>query len=384
MKKVAVIFGGRSTEHDVSIITAHMPVISSLEASGQYDVWPIYITKDGKWYADKELNDLEFFKRQGYEERLRKLKEITISFKTGLEISWPGLRQKSVNIDIAFPAMHGTYGEDGTLMGLLRLANIPYVGCDMNASVIAMDKVLTKQATEPLGIPSVPYVWFTASDWAQDDKKLTKTILDKLKWPIFVKPVHLGSSIAISRVNSKEELSNAIELALHYDNKIIVEQGVKDLIEVTLPIMGNDEPELGYVEQPLATFFDFEEKYLKGGKGEGGVNTQYSNIPAKISKKLYEEVEELGKRTYTAIGASGIARIDFLIDGKTNIVYMNEINTLPGSLYHHNWRKKGVSGVELVQKLIKYAKQRHDSQTDTTYAFSSDILSKAGGQKLSD
>jgi len=385
MKTVAVIFGGRSAEHDVSIITAHIPIIDSLLASGQFDVWPVYIAKDGAWYADKAMNKLDFFKQDNFEQALKKFKRVTLSLSNGLAITWPGLRPKTVKIDVAFPAMHGTYGEDGTLMGLLRFADVPFVGCDIEASVIAMDKVLAKQVTEPLGIPSVPYIWFTAADWEQNDKALLSQALRKLEWPIFVKPVHLGSSIAITKANNEAELKNAIEVALHYDDKVIVERGVENLIEVTLPILGNDELELAHVEQPLATFFGFEEKYLQSGKkGSGGVNTQYSNIPAKISPQLMSKVQELGKQTYRAIGASGIARIDFLIDSKTNQLYMNEINTLPGSLYHHNWRQKGVSGIELVTKLINLAEQRFASQKKTNYIFRSEILKKAGGSKLGD
>lgn len=383
MKTIAVIFGGRSTEHDVSIITAHLPIIQSLLASGQFDVWPVYITKDGSWYSDKAMNELSFFQQKDVETKLKDLKKIKFSLNNSLQITWPGLRAKTIDIDVAFPAMHGTYGEDGTLMGLLRFANVPFVGCDLEASVIAMDKVLAKQATESLGIPSVPYIWFTTQDWKSNRTDLHDRILETLKYPIFVKPVHLGSSIAITKVEKLEDLDNAIEVALHYDDKVIVEQGVSNLIEVTLPVMGNDVLELGYVERPLATFFNFEEKYLKGGgkKNSGGANSQYSELPAQISPDLIKRVEELGRKTYRAIGAAGTARIDFLIDGKTNEVYMNEINTLPGSLYHHNWRQKGVSGIELVTKLVQLAEQRSQSQQHTAYGFTSEILSKVNGAK---
>lgn len=382
MKTIAIFFGGRSAEHDVSVVTAHIPIIQSLEAAGGFDIWPVYIAKDGSWYADKAFNDLAYFRQSDYEAKLGNLKKVGLSFDQGLQLFWTGLRSKTVNIDVAFPAMHGTYGEDGTLMGLLRLADIPFVGCDLEASAIAMDKVLAKQATEPLGIPSVPYVWFTGSDW-KDDKTTQLKRAGKMRYPLFVKPVHLGSSIAITKVDKPAELENAIEVALHYDDKVIVEQGVTDLIEVTLPVIGHREIELGYVEQPLATFFGFEEKYLKGGgkKGTGGVNSLYSNIPAKISTKLISRVEELGRQTYRAIGASGISRIDFLIDGKTEQVYMNEINTLPGSLYHHNWQQKGVSGVDLVTKLVAFAEERYAEQKAKTYTFASDIINKASGPK---
>lgn len=380
-KTVAVIFGGRSAEHDVSIITAYIPIIASLKASGQYDVIPVYITPDGGWYSDPLMDSFEFFKRPDYLQILARKKQLQISFAHGLTLIWPALRPKTQVIDVVFPAMHGTYGEDGTLMGLLRLAGIPFVGCDLEASAIAMDKALAKLATEPLGIPSTPYTWFTAQDWQNEAASIRKRVA-KLRYPLFVKPVHLGSTIAISRIKQSSELDNAIELALHYDDKVIIEQGVANLIEVTLPIMGNEELELAHIEQPLAEFFDFDEKYLKGAKkGSGGVNAQYSNIPAKISPELAERVRVLGRATYKAIGASGIARVDFLIDGKTQDVFMNEINLLPGSLYVHNWKQTGKTAVRLVTQLIELAEERHARALKTAFVYHSDILGKVSGAK---
>lgn len=382
-KTIAVIFGGRSAEHDISIITAHTPIIQSLAASGQFDVWPIYIAKDGSWYADQAMNDMAYFTQDGLEARLAKQKKVRILFDDGLTIIWPGLRSKTLHIDVAFPAMHGTYGEDGSLMGLLRMAGVPFVGCDIFASAVAMDKVLTKQVAGAEGIPVVPYVWFTKHDWETKKEEYKKEI-KRLHWPLFVKPVHLGSSIAIAKVRDPAALENAIEVALHYDDKVLVEESVENLIEVTLPIMGNDELRLAAIERPLnkTEFFDFNDKYLAGGKKTVGVNSQYSEIPADIDAGLAEQVRDFGKKTYRALGCSGIARVDFLIEGATRQVYVNEVNTLPGSLYHHNWKKVGVSGVELVTHLVALAEERFASHQNITYTFSSDVLKKADGPKI--
>lgn len=382
-KTVAVIFGGRSAEHDISIITAHTPIIASLLASGQWDVWPIYITKDGSWYADKAMNDLAYFTQDNFEMRLAKQKKIQILFDDGLAIIWPGLRSKTLRVDIAFPAMHGTYGEDGSLMGLLRMAGIPFVGCDIFASAVAMDKVLTKQVISAEGIPVVPFVWFTKNDW-ETKKEAYKNEIKKLHWPLFVKPVHLGSSIAITKVKDDAAMENAIEVALHYDDKVLVEESVENLIEVTLPIMGNDEPYLAAIERPLnkTEFFDFNDKYLAGGKKSGGVNGQYSEIPANIDTELASQVKNFGEQTYRALGCSGIARIDFLIDGSARKVYVNEVNTLPGSLYHHNWKKSGVSGVELVNRLVALAEERFAMHQSLTYTFDSKVLTMTRTPKL--
>ena len=369
-KTIAVIFGGRSAEHDVSIITAHTPIIQSLLATGQFDIWPIYISKDGYWYSDQAMNDLEYFKQDNFQANLAKQKKVQILFDNGLKIIWPGIRSKTIQVDIAFPAMHGTFGEDGSLMGLLRMAGIPFVGCDLFASAVAMDKVLTKQVLAAESISVVPYVWFTKNDW-EINRSIWIEKIAKLNWPVFVKPVHLGSSIAITKVKQSSELENAIEVAFHYDDKVLVEESVENLIEVTLPIMGNEELRLAAIERPLnkTEFFDFSDKYLSGNKKSGGTNSQYSEIPANIDKELAKQVEDLGKRTYRTLGCSGIARIDFLIDGTSKQIYVNEVNTLPGSLYHHNWKKVGVSGVELIIKQLDLAEERFASQQKKTYVF---------------
>lgn len=382
MKTIAVMFGGRSAEHDVSTITAHEPIIRSLMTSGQFDVWPVYITKQGKWYADKAMNDLAFFKQPDYEERLKGMKQVQLSFTDGLSLVWPGMLGKSVKIDFAFPSMHGTYGEDGSLMGLLRMADVPFVGCDIFASAVAMDKVLTKQVVAAEGMPVVPYVWFTRAQWEKDKAELRKRIAE-LGLPLFIKPVHLGSSIGITKAKSEAELENAIEVALHYDDKVLVEKSVENLIEITLPIMGNDDIKPALPERPLnkTEFFDFNDKYMSGGKKGGGANSEYSEVPAKIGEEMTKRVINLGVQVYRALGCTGIARVDFLIDAGTNTLYVNEVNTLPGSLYHHNWRKAGVSNLELVLGLVKLAEDRFAAQKDLTLTFNSDILKKVGGPK---
>ncbi|MCE9541204.1 D-alanine--D-alanine ligase [Candidatus Kaiserbacteria bacterium] len=384
MKTIAVIFGGRSAEHDVSIVTAHIPIIDTLLASKEYDVWPVYISKDGKWYADKEMNNLSFFKQQDYESALAAKKQVQLSFENGLDFVWSGMFGKRVHIDVVFPAMHGTYGEDGALMGLLKMANVPFVGCDVAASAVAMDKVLTKQVVAAEGIPVVPYVWFTRDEWKKNAPEYRARI-KKLRSPLFVKPVHLGSSIGITKVKEEVELENAIEIALHFDDKVLVEEGVQNLIEVTLPIMGNGEPRVAECERPLnkTDFFDFKDKYLSGGKkGGAGANVPYSEVPANIGESLTRRVKEMGKEVYRALGCTGIARVDFLIDGSTDTVYVNEVNTLPGSLYHHNWKKAGVSNMDLVTGLVTLAEERFSAQKDTKRIFQSDILQKVGGPKL--
>ena len=371
-------------EHDVSIITAHIPIIDTLIASEKFDVWPVYIAKDGSWYSNKAMNDLAYFKHSDFEARLAQEKKVHLSFDTGLSLVWPGMISKSVRIDVVFPTMHGTFGEDGSLMGLLRMAGVPFVGCDMTASAVAMDKVLTKQILAQEGIPLAPSIWFTKREWLDESASVLERI-SKLKLPLFVKPAHLGSSIGITKVKEQSELQNALEVAVHYDDKVLVEEGVRNLIEITLPIMGDDAPRTALVERPLnkTELFDFDSKYMSGGKKGGGANSAYSVIPADIGEKLTAQIIELGKKVYGILGCSGIARVDFLIDSVAKKVYVIEVNTMPGSLYHHNWKKAGVSNMELVLGLVKMAEERFKAQENTNYTFRSDILNKVGGPKIS-
>lgn len=383
MKTVAVIFGGRSTEHDVSVVTAIASIIKPLELSKQYKIEPVYIAKDGSWYWDEKLKDISLYQSGEIEEFMRRAPKVHILFDDGLTLvkSSPFAGRKMYKkIDVVFPAMHGTHGEDGELMGLLEMAGVPYVGCGVAASAVAMDKVLAKQVAEAGGIiKSTPWIWFYSYDLSSEPKKVVDKI-KKLKYPLFVKPAHLGSSIGISRVEKESELMNALEVAAHYDDKVIVEQGVNNLVEVTLPIMGNNEFTLALLEQPLTKpedFFDFDTKYMQGGKkgkGKASGSQGYSKIPADLPKDLYKKAEEVGLGVYMALGCSGIARVDILVDTKAGIAYFNEVNPLPGGLYAHNWAKAGISNVDLVQKLIDLAEERWSSRQKLTTSFNTNYL----------
>jgi len=382
MKTVAVIFGGRSTEHDVSVVTAIASIIKPLELSKRYKVEPVYISKDGSWYWDEKLKDIKLYQSGEIEEFLRRAPKTHLLFDDGLTLvksSQFAGRKMYKKIDVLFPAMHGTHGEDGELMGLLEMANVPYVGCSMPAGAIAMDKVLAKQVAEADGIKSTPWFWFYSSELGRNQPGIMKS-LNGLKYPLFVKPAHLGSSIGISRVETEKELANALEVAAHYDDKVIVEQGVDNLIEVTLPIIGNDHPKPALLEQPLTKpedFFDFDTKYMQGGKkgkGKASGSQGYSKIPADLPKELYKTAEQIGLDVYKALGCSGIARVDMLIDSKTGKVYFNEVNPLPGGLYAHNWAKAGISNVDLVQKLIDFAEERWRARQKLATSFSTNYL----------
>lgn len=386
---VAVIFGSRSTEHDVSIVTALASVVRPLRAVGNYEVMPVYIAKDGRWYADTALGDIELFSSGSITDWLRHHRPVRLEVGEGLRLVWPGLRPRTVVVDVVFPALHGANGEDGALMGLLEMAGVPYVGCGVAASAIAMDKVLTKQVCQSQGIAVSPYVSFMKREYESDPDEYVTRINRTLRYPLFVKPAHLGSSIGITKVGDPTELANAIEVALHYDDRALVEQAVTDLTEVTLPIMGNDSLRPALLEQPLVggeDFFDFDTKYMHGGKkgkagkpaaggakGEAGAQG-YSRLPADLEPALYAKAEATGLAVYRALGCSGIARVDMLIDNGSGEVYCNEVNPLPGSLYQHNWNRAGVSGVKLVAELISLAHERQAGRSDMDMVFTTNFL----------
>lgn len=386
MKTVAVVFGSRSTEHDVSVVTAIASIIKPLELSKQYKVEAIYIAKDGAWYWDEKLKDITLFSSGKITDWLRRATPVSVQFDGGMTLAKTGGiagRKMQQKVDVIFPALHGTYGEDGSLMGLLRMANVPFVGCDMDASVIAMDKVLAKLIAASADIPTTKMQFADKSSYMRDPSALATDCEKALQYPMFVKPAHLGSSIGITRVATRKELDEALEVAFHYDDKVLVEEEVPNLIEVTLPIMGNDEPRPALLERPLTStedFFDFETKYMRGGKkgGKTGKGTKgaqgYSELPAKLSEQLYGKAEQLGLAVYRALGCTGTARVDMLINGKTEEVFFNEVNPLPGSLYQHNWRAAGVSSVELVESLVHLAEERWQTKTKQNTVFTTNYL----------
>ena len=385
MKTIAVFFGGKSTEHDVSIVTGLSSVIKPLELTGKYDVQAVYISKDGSWYWDEKLKDIDLFTSGNIESFMQKAPKVHVLFDDGLTLvksSQFAGRKQYKHIDIAFPAMHGTHGEDGELMGLFEMAGVAYVGCSAPASAIAMDKVLAKLLVEAQHIPTPTMQFISKSDLQRNPEPFIRSVNEKLTYPLFVKPAHLGSSIGITKVNDKSALMNALEVAAHYDDKILVEEAVAHLVEVTLPIIGNENPEPAFLEEPLLKsedFFDFDTKYMQGGKGgkKGGKNggaQGYSKIPADLPKELYDKAIITGLAVYKALGCSGIARVDMLINTETQTVYFNEVNPMPGGLYAHNWQKKGISKVELVSTLVALAEERFAEKAKLHTSFSTNYL----------
>lgn len=381
---IGVFFGSRSPEHDVSIITAQL-VIGALKQSDKYNVVPVYIGKKGKWFISDKLGDIGFFRKSEFEKELDK----TGDFLLDLDASKGFLkfqqkrkmfsRSNSIIIDVAFPAFHGSFGEDGTIQGLFEILNVPYAGCGVLASALAMDKIMSRKILEKEGFLVVDNFWFHKDEFEKRNKEeIFKEIEQKLPYPLFVKPNRLGSSIGISLVNNQKELDFAIEVVFQFDDKVIVEEAVQNLIEVNCAVIGNDDLTVSLPEQPSykQEFQTFEEKYLtKGGTIKKGAKKNI--IPAPLPKEKLEEIQNLSKKAYRLIGCSGISRVDFLVDSKTMDIYINELNTLPGTLQFHLWEASGMTKLELANKLISFALERFNKNKKNIYTFGSNLLNQS-------
>ncbi|MBL3588775.1 MAG: D-alanine--D-alanine ligase [gamma proteobacterium endosymbiont of Lamellibrachia anaximandri] len=382
---VGVFFGGRSVEHEVSIISG-LQVVHAIDAD-LYRVTPVYISKMGEWYIGDKLSEIDNFKQ--LETLLSESTEVMPHGDGGqLELyRVPPARLKNnliEKLDIVFPVIHGTNGEDGTLQGLLEMAGVPYAGCDVSASVIGMDKILTKTLLRGNGIPVVESESCRMEAWYQDRRAIIDRIQSKLGYPVVVKPANLGSSIGISVAASKAELEEAIENAGQYDPSILVERMVTRLKEINASVLGNrDESEVAALEEPLRSsgILNFADKY-QGGKTKG-ISSTDRVLPAEIPGELADRIRQLAKETFSLIGASGVVRIDFLVDEERGDVFVNEINTIPGSLAFYLWEASGVSFAALTTRVIKLALERFREKGRRTYVFDSNLLSLQGsGGKL--
>lgn len=379
MKTIGVIFGGRSVEHEVSVITA-MQIIENIDKT-KYRVVPIYIDKQGKWLTGNSLMEFKNYKDNKFVD----VKEIIISpnYKDSSLYANPktlGIFGNKVldEIDIAFPAIHGTNGEDGTIQGLLELMDIPYVGAGVLGSSVGMDKILMKDVYKANDLPIVDYYWFYRGRWEREKDLVLKDIEENLEYPLFVKPANLGSSIGISKAKDREGLINSIEVAINYDRKIIIEKAVENPREINCSVMGYDEEVItSLCEEPLGwkEILSFEDKYIKSNEKGGKSSGERRIIPAEIEDNMREEIEELAKKAFTTIDARGVSRIDFLVDSEEKI-YINEINTLPGSISFYLWEGKGYSFEKLINELITIAIKVQEEKDKNTYSYEANLLNR--------
>ena len=385
---IALIFGGRSPEHEVSIVTAHQVNAALAET---HDVIPIYITKEGEWLTGDKLKELSTF-TDGNLPRSSDFDTVSIEFETRPKFSvlpkrsgWFN-KKRTLSIDVAFPAIHGVHGEDGSLQGLLELMNIPYVGAGVVGSSIGMDKIMMKAVLNENGLPLLPYIWFTKHGWASASDEILKKIETQLTYPVFVKPAISGSSIGVSPAIDVDELRDAIELACRYCKRVVVEQGVEHGYEINCAVMGTHTPTPSVCEQPIAgtDFLSFDDKYIhqnsetgSGSDVSSGMAGAQREIPAPISEELTLHIQELATTTFQILDCSGIARIDFLVSAEDQ-VYVNEINTIPGSFSFYLWEPAEISFPELVSQLVGLALETHQEKNRLIYSYTTNLLSQAG------
>ncbi|MBR3796430.1 MAG: D-alanine--D-alanine ligase [Clostridia bacterium] len=393
---IAVIFGSRSCEHDVSIVSA-MQLIEAAKTAG-FTVTPVYISREGLWYTGEALDKIETFREFNPMAKGITRVSLDVSANAGDLWAWPpqraGLFAKVpapiAHIDCAIPVLHGLHGEDGTLQGLLEMANIPYASSGVLGSAVGMDKIAMKQILKGAGFPVLDGVWFTRDELKTEREAIIAKIEKKIKYPAFVKPATLGSSIGVSRANNREELDKAIDLAASYDHRILVEVGINNPVEINCAALGYGGDVMASVcEMPVPStgdkFLNFFEKYLRnaGAKGESsrGMKSLSRVVPAPIGDELTQRIQKLTKEIFRLLDGRGTMRIDFILD-ENDVLYVNEPNTIPGSLAFYLWKECGVSFGDLVEKMVEGALRAHADKNQNVYAFDSTILQKvASGTK---
>ncbi len=407
--KVGVFFGGKSVEHEISIISMIEATLRLDEE--KYEIVPIYITKEGVMYTGEDLLDLEMYR--DIPVLLKRCYKVAVvndgkAVKV-IRVPAPFIGKRILNtIDVAFPIVHGTNVEDGTIAGFLNLLDIPFVGPDILASSLGMDKIAMKKVLKESGIPVVDYVGFYSKEYVKDEEKILKEINEKLKFPLIVKPGNLGSSVGIKRVKNKAELEEAISFAMEFADRVIVENCVSDLKEINCAVIGDiTESEATECEEPILAgdILSYTDKYIgdrkakggklgvtkgarKGGKfgarkGVGGVNNSQEGkkLPADIPSETRDEIQRLAKETFKVLGCSGISRVDFLIDQEINKIYVNEINTIPGALSWYLFEASDRKFEDVLEEAIDIAIRRHSDREKLTFSYDQNILALTGGVK---
>ena len=387
--KVGVIFGGETVEHEVSIISA-IQAMNKMDEE-KYEIVPIYITKDREWYTGDMLKDIDVY--QDFDLIKKYSENVVLFYKNGSYVLQKknGLLKRIIKeIDIAFPIVHGTNVEDGVLQGYLQSIGIPYVGPNVYGAVAGQDKTIMKDVWSSIGLPMTNYIWFYDVDYRQDSKEIMSKV-KKLNFPLIVKPATTGSSVGISVCDDESSLIDAIDEAIQYDCKIIVEEVVENLKEYNIAVMGNYENQkVSEIEEVLSgnKFLTFTDKYIGCGKngkikgakkaavvkGSKGMVSANRKLPADIDKKIRKEIEDIAIKAFKSLGSAGNSRIDFLVDAKNKKVYINEINSIPGSLAFYLWEAKDLSFTQVLEEMINIGIKEYKKRTSKTHSFDSNIL----------
>ena len=386
--RVAMMFGGKSVEHEVSVITGIQAILSM--NTELYDVVPVYLTKQNEMYIGDDIAVIEAYK--DIPSLLKRSQRVILVNEDGHILLQPFPQKlfggkKAVEIDVAFPCVHGTNVEDGAFQGYLKTVGVPFVGCDVTASAVGMDKYIMKAILKEYGVPLLPGALFLLSDYAKMDGMIEK-IETRFGYPVIVKPVNLGSSVGISIAKDRDELAKSLDDAFRYATKVLVEHAITNLREINCAVLGDEnEAEASEIEEPMHTkdILSYEDKYVSNAKGSGqkGMASVSRKIPADVPADKREKIRSLAVKAFQALGCNGVARIDFMIDEDNGELYFNEINTIPGSLAFYLWEPIGVPYKVLLERMIKLAQKRTRTEQAVTFTFDTNILNTAsfGGSK---
>lgn len=387
--KVALMFGGKSVEHEISIISA-LQAAQSIDRE-KYEVIPVYISKAGDLFVGERVGDIEAYKN--IKALLADSTPVTMA-RIGGRVAIMKLQKKLFEsgiydyIDVAFPVVHGTNVEDGTLAGYLNMLGVPFVGCDVLSAALSMDKYAMKPIFKDNGIPVLDCCLFNTDEFSGDEDAVIAKIEEKIGYPVIVKPVNLGSSVGISKADNREKLSEALADAFSYARRVLVERAIVNLTEINCSVLGNDRRARASVcERPVGSdeILSYEDKYIGGGKSSGskGMASTKRVIPADITDEQTAKIQDYAVRAFKALGCCGVSRIDFMIDNDSGEIFLNEINSIPGSLSFYLWEPVGVKYTELLDEMISLALERDRETGRITYAFDTNVLSgvKLGGLK---
>lgn len=384
---IAVFFGGRSVEHEISVISA-LQAMAAIDRE-KYDVIPVYISKQGRWYTSQELFEIKNYK--DLKSLTQRCTEVFMRPEYGdynlykAETSMFARKNSVIShVDVAIPVLHGTNCEDGTFEGLLETIGIPFAGCNTLSSANGMDKITMKMILRECNIDVVDYVWFTDRQWFAQRDELVVKVEEKLSYPVIVKPANLGSSVGIGKASNREELIKRIEEAEKFAARIIVEHMIEDLQEINCSVLGDaDEYRTSVLEEPLKTgdFLSYEDKYMGGTKTTQGMQASDKRIPAELPDELTRKIQYMAGETFRVLSCHGVSRVDVMIDKKDNSVYVNEINTIPGSLSFYLWEATGISFTQLMDELVLLALKRKRSQEQKTFTYDQNIFALGGGVK---
>ena len=382
---IGVFFGGCSTEHEISVISASQ-AMSAIDRS-VYDVTPVYITKQGQWYTGDALFDVANYR--DIPALLSKCRKVYMRPEKG-DFNIYECRHRMfgpevvTRLDVAIPVLHGSYGEDGTFEGVLDAIGIPYAGCNVLASANGMDKITMKMILQACNVPVVDYVWFTDGQWAADSTSILDDIERRLGYPVIVKPANLGSSVGIGRAADRDQLKERIDTAEQYSTRIIVEHMVENLHEVNCSVLGDcDDYITSVCEEPIKSgeILSYEDKYMGGTKGAKGMQASQKRIPADLPQDVSDRIRFLAGETFRVLSCHGVSRVDVIMDADNGRIYVNEINTIPGSLSFYLWEASGIPFDKLMDRLVKLALKRQRQLDMKVRSYDQNIFSLGGGVK---